>query len=889
VFAADLDGDGDVDILSATAGDNTIGWYDNNGSESFQRRLLANDFELAAFVTAADIDGDGRLDVLAASHDDGEVAWFRNEAASGFRRRAVTRFAHFAQMATPADLDGDGRLDILWTAGYNGGPLAWQQNFAAADYGDAPTPYPVASSRDGASHAAQGPRLGALRDAEIADLPPASAADDDGVTINPLRVGQLQATAVVTVQNAPLGARLDAWIDFNRDGNWGGDGERIAFSAAVVEGANVITFNVPSWAQQGTSYARFRVGTAGQLGPMGGAADGEVEDYAVSIAPAATTSGNFVGHVLGAAPTGMRDAYPIDLDRDGDVDVVAADASGALAWFENRGVQGFAPRVVDPVAINVSAVAADDFDGDGDIDVVAGRFGDSPLAWYENDGAQQFTTHVISIQYLYSGTFYSISLGDLEGDGDTDLFLAGTDIFTLRNDGAGQFIDVPYHFAESNNTSIHAADMDRDGDLDAVNASAGHDRYSVFKNNGSHLRGWDLIETQIEGPSSVFPVDLNRDGYMDVLSAASNDGRIVWHRNDGNGAFSVDIIEPNPGSPVDLFVADVDGDGDLDFVASEHGSGKGLVLYENDGQLFFTPRPLDPLLHSTSSVTLADMDGDGDLDIVATSIDLGRIVWYENLPRGDYNRDSAVAGDDFLAWQRSFGSSAAPPGSGADGSRNGVVDAGDLSVWAGGFGTPQGTAWGPVGDFSGDRVVDGGDFLEWQRAFGSASVPTGTGADADRSGFVDESDLEVWASQFPNLPSQSAAAALALSWELSGAAPTSSGGAGFALDADLVDPAAQAFSSVQTASSPKTSKDLHALRRASAAFSVATSAHDAALARLADHHDWRWQRLKRPGHLEKQLVAEEPGGRDEVFTDFGIMAVSRTGEALTAAHGQFTR
>jgi hypothetical protein len=58
-------------------------------------------------------------------------------------------------------------------------------------------------------------------------------------------------------------------------------------------------------------------------------------------------------------------------------------------------------------------------------------------------------------------------------------------------------------------------------------------------------------------------------------------------------------------------------------------------------------------------------------------------------PAGDYTDDGAVDGADFLAWQRSFGSTATPAGSGADGDGDGTVGRGDLDVWRDNYGLPE--------------------------------------------------------------------------------------------------------------------------------------------------------------------------------------------------------
>ncbi len=159
---------------------------------------------------------------------------------------------------------------------------------AQLDFGDAPASYGTLFADDGARHVIlNGLHLGANVDFEINGQPNATATgddtngidDEDGVTLPGLFIAGRNAAVIV---NASAVGKLDAWIDFDRNGKFDPT-DRIADSLVVSPGNNTLHFAVPASASSGTTYARFRISTAGGLGPTGGAADGEVEDYATSI------------------------------------------------------------------------------------------------------------------------------------------------------------------------------------------------------------------------------------------------------------------------------------------------------------------------------------------------------------------------------------------------------------------------------------------------------------------------------------------------------------------------------------------------------------------------------------------------------------------------------
>ena len=67
VYTADVDGDGDMDVLSASFDDDEIAWYENDGSENFTDHTISTLAYGAVSIHAKDVDGDGNMDMLSAS------------------------------------------------------------------------------------------------------------------------------------------------------------------------------------------------------------------------------------------------------------------------------------------------------------------------------------------------------------------------------------------------------------------------------------------------------------------------------------------------------------------------------------------------------------------------------------------------------------------------------------------------------------------------------------------------------------------------------------------------------------------------------------------------------------------------------------------------------
>ncbi|MBN1352610.1 T9SS type A sorting domain-containing protein [candidate division KSB1 bacterium] len=158
------------------------------------------------------------------------------------------------------------------------------------DFGDVPDPtFPTLLAHNGARHAVKpGFYLGGGIDSEQDGQPTPLADgdntngvnDEDGVTMSPfIAPGQ---SVPITVVASDSGV-INAWIDFNINGNWTDAGEHFIAAMPVHPGGNSFTLNVPAWANMGLTFARFRLSSVRQLSFDGYAPDGEVEDYAVQI------------------------------------------------------------------------------------------------------------------------------------------------------------------------------------------------------------------------------------------------------------------------------------------------------------------------------------------------------------------------------------------------------------------------------------------------------------------------------------------------------------------------------------------------------------------------------------------------------------------------------
>jgi len=236
---------------------------------------------------------------------------------------------------------------------------------------------------------------------------------------------------------------------------------------------------------------------------------------------------NFAPLDIASPPDQRYQIYPIDLDRDGDIDVVSVKTPSSVLWLENQGNLNFTERIIEESFENPS-VYATDLDSDGDVDVIGWSNSLREVHWWENDGNQNFTGHLIG---GFSANPLDVRASDLDNDGDVDL-LVGFDgcVSALENDGSQSFSE---HVISTNPishaNSVYIADLDDDGDGDALAASYWGTYVRWFENEGNY----SFTEHTLPGAGShsVRAADMDGDYDLDVIAVVRFGREMAWWEN----------------------------------------------------------------------------------------------------------------------------------------------------------------------------------------------------------------------------------------------------------------------------------------------------------------------------------------------------------------------
>ena len=349
---------------------------------------------------------------------------------------------------------------------------------------------------------------------------------------------------------------------------------------------------------------------------------------------------------------GPISVYSIDMDDDGDMDILNGMFDNRIAWFENDGSQNFTEHNISTTTDVSRSIFALDIDDDSDIDVLSVASSDDKVVWFENDGSQNFTEHNISTT---TDGPWSISVVDMDGDSDIDVVCAeqvGNHVAWFENDGRQSFtkhIIATPTFTSGSSTlgaspvSVYAVDINSDDNIDVLSAYNGAKTIAWHENDGAESFTEHIISTNANGAQSVFALDLDKDGDIDALSASQNDNKIAWYENDGAENFTEHNISTNVVKAYSVYAIDIDGDGNNDVLSAGFGNSE-IAWHHNNGNQTFTKHIITTNAVPAYQVYSADVDGDGDNDVLSASRNGNQVAWYENLSVLAVDENQTAAG-----------------------------------------------------------------------------------------------------------------------------------------------------------------------------------------------------------------------------------------------------
>lgn len=191
-----------------------------------------------------------------------------------------------------------------------------------------------------------------------------------------------------------------------------------------------------------------------------------------------------------------------------------------------------------------------------------------------------------------------------------------------RGIGRGNFQPGSENKVGAQPQRIITADIDRDGDQDLLAAAYDNGAgktVSVRLNagNGTFAAGSDLtLSGASQGVRDVLAVDLNADGALDVVTANTTTSNVSIFFNNSRGSFTPGTTLAVGTSPQQLVAADVDANGSQDLLVV---TASGTTVWLNSGYGSFYTRLEVKMLPGEQALATADIDNDGDLDLLTTN------------------------------------------------------------------------------------------------------------------------------------------------------------------------------------------------------------------------------------------------------------------------------
>jgi uncharacterized protein YjdB len=350
----------------------------------------------------------------------------------------------------------------------------------------------------------------------------------------------------------------------------------------------------------------------------------------------AITSGSFAAKVDFATGTQPHSVAIGDLDGDGKADLAVANySSNTVSVYRNTSSSGtitaasFAAKVDFTTGTNPVSVAIGDLDGDGKADLAVTNVSSASVSVFRNtssSGAITSGSFAAKVDFTTGTNPRSVSIGDLDGDGKSDLAVANAisaTVSVFRNTSSSGAITAASFAAKVDFTtgtspqSVAIGDLDGDGKADLAVANNGSATVSVLRNtssSGAITSGSFAAKVDFATGTTTRGVaigDLDGDGKADLAVANSTSTSVSVFRNTSSSgaitaaSFAAKVDFTTGTNPVSVAIGDLDGDGKADLAMANSGSASVSVI--RNSPLIVPPAisAVSPLVgYPASSVTI---------------------------------------------------------------------------------------------------------------------------------------------------------------------------------------------------------------------------------------------------------------------------------------------
>jgi hypothetical protein len=230
-------------------------------------------------------------------------------------------------------------------------------------------------------------------------------------------------------------------------------------------------------------------------------------------------AGGYLPHTTYASGDAPRGLAVLDVEGDGDVDVITANRnSSMLALHRNAGDGTFLPRTLFEGGGNgETGLGAADANNDGIADLFVANYNSNTITVLLGNGAGGFT---LSGTTTVGTRPWMIAVGDVNGDGRVDVATCNSgssNASIALGNGAGGLGPATNYATSNFSLAADLGDVDGDGDLDMLVSNYGGANFTVWRNNGAGAFVTPGTLPAVQAGSCMLVVDLDRDGDTDIV------------------------------------------------------------------------------------------------------------------------------------------------------------------------------------------------------------------------------------------------------------------------------------------------------------------------------------------------------------------------------------